>query len=298
MKLATTTTDFSRWLNNYAEIIRLIHEAGFRYIDIGISKRICENPDWLDEAKRIRDYAEKLDVKFIQAHSPGGIVLRPDKQDASVKIMNRSIEICEILGVTQTVVHAGARDGIGKEEFFEENLNFYKRLYPTMEKTGVNVLIENTSSVFLDQYYYFYTGEQMVEFLQYANHPLLHAVWDTGHGNTGGSQYEHLVALGDELYGIHVHDNSGRGDEHALPYTGTLNMDDVINGLIDANYQGYFTFEAIRIFREAKSRHGARHVFEREQRLFEPALEMQIDAERLLYTIGKYCLSVYGLFEE
>lgn len=298
MKLATTTADFTTWGTNYEDSVRLIHDAGFRYIDIGISKRICDSPNGIEEAKRLRDYAEKLDMKFIQSHAPEGNPLSPEKQDRLVELTNRSIEICEILGVPQTVVHAGWKKDIGKEQYFEENLAFYKRLFPAMEKSRVNVLIENSSKTNLGEYYYFFTGKQMVDFLQYANHPLLHAVWDTGHGNTEGGQYEQLVALGRELYGVHIHDNSGRGDEHTMPYFGTLNMDDVMNGLLDAGYQGYFTFEAVAALRKSGSRHGKRHMFERDTRLLEPTLEMQIDMERLMYTIGKYCLSSYGVFEK
>jgi sugar phosphate isomerase/epimerase len=298
MRLATTTADFTTWGTDYEESVRLIHDAGFRYIDIGISKRICDSPEGLEEAKRLRDYAEKLDMKFIQAHSPEGNPLSLEKQDRLVELTNRSIEICKVLGVPQTVVHAGWKRDIGKEQYFAENLEFYKRLYPAMEKNGVNVLVENSSKKNLGEYYYFFTGQQMIEFLQYANHPLLHAVWDTGHGNTEGRQYEHLITLGKELYGVHIHDNSGNGDEHIMPYFGTLNMDDVMNGLIDAGYQGYFTFEAVAALRKSGSRHGKRHVFEKDMRLLEPTLEMQIDMERLMYTVGKHCLQSYGVFEK
>ena len=138
----------------------------------------------------------------------------------------------------------------------------------------------------------------MVDFLKYADHPLLHAVWDTGHANTEGTQYEQIMALGQELYGLHIHDNSGRGDEHTLPYFGTINMDDIMNALIDVNYQGYFTFEVVTALRNSNNRHGKRHVFERDSRLREPSLEMQIDFERLLYTVGKHCLTSYNVFEE
>ena len=298
MKLATTTADFGRWAVTYEEIVKMIHDAGFRYIDIGINRRICDSPEGLEEAKRIRDYAESLGMKFIQAHSPEGNPLSPEKQERMVQLTNRSIEICKILGVTQTVVHAGWKKDIGEEQYFKENLDFYKQLYPTMEKYDVNVLIENSSTRNLGEYTYFFTGKQMVDFLKYANHPLLHAVWDSGHGNTEGGQYEHLVTLGKELYGVHIHDNSGNGDEHIIPYLGTLNMDDVMNGLIDAGYQGYFTFEASHSLRASGSRYGKRHIFERDTRLLEPSFEMQMDLERLLYTIGKHCLSSYGVFEE
>lgn len=298
MKLATTTSDFGRWADTYEKLISFIHEVGFRYVDMGISKRFCECADWMDEAKRIREHAEKLDMKFVQAHSPGGNPLRVDQRDHLIEITNRSIEICEILGIPQTVVHSGWRRHIGKEEFFKENFAFYQHLFPVMERTEVNVLIENTTTKNLGDCYYFLTGNQMVDFLKYVNHPLLHAVWDTGHGNLEGSQYEQLTALGTELYGIHVHDNSGHGDEHTLPYFGTLNMDDVMHGLIDAGYQGYFTFEAIAALRKSCSAHGVRHVFEHDTRLLEPTLDMQMDVERLLYTIGKHCLSSYGVYEE
>lgn len=298
MKLATTTADFCTWGAEYEESVKLIHDAGFRYMDINITRRICDSPDGLEEAKRLREFAEKLDMKFIQAHSPEGNPLSPEQCDRLVQLTNRSIEICEVLGVPQTVVHAGWKKDIGKEQYFKENLDFYKRLYPAMEKTGVNVLIENSTKKNLGAYYYFFTGEQMVDFLKYANHPLLHAVWDTGHGNTEGGQYEQLMALGKELYGIHVHDNSEHGDEHTMPYFGTLNMDDVINGLIDSGYQGYFTFEVVAALRKSGSRHGKRHTFERDTRLLEPTMEMQMDLERLMYTIGKHCLTSYGVFEE
>lgn len=298
MKLATTTGDFGRWATTYEEILDLIRNAGFRYVDASISKRICADPDWRDEAKRIRDHAEKLGVQFVQAHSPGGNALRLDKQDELTEITNRSIEICQILGVPQTVVHAGFRQELDKNGFYKENLAFYRRLFPIMEKTGVHVLIENSTRANLGEAYYFYTGEQMADFLHYADHPLLHALWDTGHGNVEGEQYAHLMALGKELYGIHVHDNNGRADEHTLPYFGTLNMDDLMHGLLDANYQGCFTFEAIRPLRPSDSHHGKRREFPQDMRLSEPTLEMQIGVERLLYTIGKCCLNAYGVFEE
>lgn len=298
MKLATTTADFAPYVK-YPECVKLIHDAGFRYIDIGIGRNpVWYEDGWEDFAKRLRDYAESLDMKFIQAHSPEGNPMDLEKQERLVWRTNRSIEVCEILGVPQTVVHTGWKSNVTEEEYFEQNYEFLKQLFPTMEKTGVNVLIENSTKTNLGKYYYFYTGKQMMDFLKYANHPLLHAVWDTGHGNTEGNQYEQIMTLGKELYGLHVHDNSEHGDEHTIPYFGTLNMDDLMNGLIDSNYEGYFTFEASCALRRSGSRHGKRHVFEKDTRLLEPTLEMQIDLERLLYTIGKYCLSSYGVFEE
>lgn len=110
----------------------------------------------------------------------------------------------------------------------------------------MNLLCENSSliNVGTTEAYYTNTGADMREFVEYVNHPLFHACWDTGHGNMEGGQYEHMIALGKELYAVHINDNRGTIDEHTLPYFGTLNMDEVMNGLIDCGFKGYFTLEA------------------------------------------------------
>lgn len=298
MKLATTTSDFTMFGASFLDSIKLIHDAGFRYIDVGVNESLVGHDNWREDAKRLLDYAESLDMKFVQAHSPDGNAFDWDYRDRLVEITDRSIELCGILGIPNIVVHSGWDFTFTQDQFHEEAYKYHQLFFPTMEKYNINVLIENTTSKNLGGYAAWFTGADMLEFLRYANHPLMHAVWDTGHGNTEGNQYEQLVTLGKELYGIHVHDNSEHGDEHILPYLGTLNMDDLINGLMDADYKGYFTFEVLGTLRDAGSRHGKRHVFERDQRLLNPTLEMQIDLERLLYTIGKHCLSAYNIFEE
>ena len=138
----------------------------------------------------------------------------------------------------------------------------------------------------------------MVDFIEYIDHPLFQAVWDTGHGTTEGSQYDNIVALGKHLKGLHVHDNNGKADEHTMPYTGVLNLDQVMNALLDVGYEGYFTFEALNVLRAGKDGRQPRQKFERDTRLFEPSLEMQMDMERLLYHVGKHALTAYDCFEE
>jgi sugar phosphate isomerase/epimerase len=81
------------------------------------------------------------------------------------------------------------------------------------------------------------------EILDRIDHPLFGVCWDTGHANCGGSQYEDIMAIGEELYAIHYNDNHGEKDEHLAPFLGNMNHDEVIRALIDANFKGYFTLE-------------------------------------------------------
>ncbi len=301
MKLATTTWDFEKYLDVYGSI-KAIKDAGFRYVDLNLKgtepylSPDCAN--WQDEVKKIGAYAESIGVKLVQAHSPNANCMKEGRLEKEIFQAKRSIEICQLLGIRDVVVHAGYRENVSKDEWATYNADFYRALIPTMEQTGVYVLHENTTSKNLPTgWFYGYTGKDIVDFLEYVDHPLLQAVWDTGHGITEGSQYENITAIGKHLRALHVHDNSGRADEHALPYTGILNLDDLLNALIAIDYKGYFTFEAGQILQPSNGRN-KRQRFAADARLLNPTLEMQEAAERLLYVIGKSALSAYGLFEE
>ncbi len=45
--------------------------------------------------------------------------------------------------------------------------------------------------------------------------------YDSGHGNIGNGLDE-LETLKDRLISVHLHDNDGQGDEHKLPFSGTV----------------------------------------------------------------------------
>ena len=51
MKLATTTGDFSRFLNTYQEKIDAVTEAGFKYVDLSMD-RICKDDELLISSNR------------------------------------------------------------------------------------------------------------------------------------------------------------------------------------------------------------------------------------------------------
>ena len=304
MKLATTLGDFGRYAGSTKECIRLVRDAGFRYIDFSLGGRFfAADESWCDCVKEFADYAGEVGVQYVQAHSPNATVLGADRHDRWEKELfraRRSLEICQLMGIPQVVIHASyTSKPVSRESWYAENEKFYRELLPVAEQTGVTILTENTTHANLPEgTFYMYTGKDMVEFIEHIDHPLFQAVWDTGHGTTEGSQYDNIVALGKHLKGLHVHDNNGKADEHTMPYTGVLNLDQVMNGLLDVGDEGYFTFEVLNALRAAKDGRQPRQVFERDTRLANPTLEMQIDMERLLYHIGKHALTAYNCFEE
>ena len=307
MKIATTTGDFDFYCKTDEEKIRELHRAGFRYIDFNM---YAFTPDcsymqdgWRDEIKKLKDLAESLDMKFVQAHSQGGNGLSDDKAhvDFLIKATIRSIEICEMLGIPNTVVHNGVELGLSKEQWFEKNKTFYKKLFPAMERCGVNVLCENSTKSNMGSCYFINTGEDMREFIKYVDHPMIHGCWDTGHANCEGSQYNEIMALGDELYAIHYNDNRGIKDEHLAPFLGTLNHDEVVTALIDVGFKGFFTLECCTSLVKYNHATGSRRRFTNQGdnlKLSEPQLFMQRHIEAMMYETSKWILDSYGVWEK
>ena len=307
MKIATTTTDFGFYHPSDEDRIRELHKAGFRYIDLGIFGTAPNSPymreDWRDAVARIKNLADELGMTFVQAHSPMANPLSNDPKEVelAVKSTIRSIEVCGMLGIQNTVSHGGKIEGISKEEFFDRNKAFFERLIPTMEKWGVNVLCENSSTMNSGTKYALKTGKDMRQFIEYVDHPLFHGCWDTGHANQEGSQYDEIMALGEHLYAIHYNDNHGKTDDHLAPFFGRLNHDEIMNALVDVDFKGYFTMECHWTLVKYNQITGVRNRFEKAGatlKLSEPPLFMQQQVEKLMYDTAKWILTQYDLFEE
>lgn len=304
MRIASTTGDFRTIPNDdHLERVRHVAKAGFKYIDLSFYNIDKDNSpfmldDWKDYVQQLIDLGNALGIKYVQAHLPNCNPLNEEKFEDYCKLTIRSIEVCGMLGIENAVIHVGWKSEISKEAFFKMNHEALKPLFPAMEANRVNVLIENSTKANMRDMYYFLTGSDMKEFIDYVGHPLIKACWDTGHANIEGHQYEDIIALGDDLRAVHVHDNNGVGDEHQAPFIGTLNMDEVITGLIDSGYKGYFTFEADSTASFGKTWMLKRHIFEKDTRLFNPTTEIYDASERYLFEIGKACLTAYGIYED
>ena len=144
-KIATSTSDLykSHGFGTDEEKIRGLYEAGFRYIDLSMYSFTQDSAymsdGWREEALKLKAVADELGMEFVQAHSQGGNPLSNSEVEFIVQATIRSIEICEVLGIKNTVVHAGYSSGLSKDEWFIKNKEFYERILPTAEKCGVNI---------------------------------------------------------------------------------------------------------------------------------------------------------------
>lgn len=301
MKLATTTGDFGRYSDSYYDCIKWVSEAGFRYLDLSLydvkpDNLLFYSEDWRAEVLKIKEYAEKLGCTFVQCHSPNTNNLGDNENSYSDAVFKtiRAVEICGLLNIPNVVVHAGWNSKIrDKETWFKENKKFYSEIFAVMEKYNVNVLCENSTVKNMGDMYYLISGKDMREFCSYVNHPLFHACWDTGHANCEGNQYDDILAIGDELYAVHFNDNRGTGDEHIIPFMGTMNVNEVMDALKEVGFRGPLTFESDSSLRPYDYWQGDRRRYEKNKSLANPPLQLQKELERLLFRTGEIILSYY-----
>lgn len=278
------------WAEMTEKSIRAVAKAGFKYIDLSLY-RIRSDSDlmkdgWEDIVNNLKDVADVLDVEFRMAHSPGYTSFGSDEWIATNK---RSIDICNMLGIENLVVHVAT--STSKYQFFKLNTNGYGYILPYAAEKGVNILCENSTSKNTGSAWCINDGANMREFIKYVQDELgytnFHGCWDTGHANCEGSQYLDILALGDEMYAIHFHDNLG-SDSHMIPYYGNMNIDEVMRALKVIGYSGDFTLET-----DGSSRIGPNYTGPELSDDLDPYTKDRFEQQEIIYQIITHILEKY-----
>jgi sugar phosphate isomerase/epimerase len=68
---------------------------------------------------------------------------------------------------------------------------------------------------------------------------------DFGHAHLDGDVVDAVETVSEHLIATHVHDNRGRGDDHLLPFEGTIDWAAVLTAVQKVGYDGPFMFEIV-----------------------------------------------------
>lgn len=310
MKLATSTGDFAEYIDSVVGRVREFKGSPFKHINLeltgSLSELFTEGDDWKRLASELGEAASYAGIDYVVAHAPCLNVFQnysEEKYREEVNAIRRAIEVCHVLGIDRIVVHACPQKEFTVDEFYSRNKVFYAEMFDLMEKYGITVMTENWDNPDT----HLSTGEEIRSFLDYVDHPLLAACWDTAHGNIDPKaravgQYPNILAIGDKLKGLHISDNFGDVHHHSWPFAGIINFDAVMQGLLDIRYDGYFTFEASYTLLHRRNLPYHRKPFVRDgetiSKLLSPSLELKKKAIDLLYETGKHILKTYDCFEE
>jgi sugar phosphate isomerase/epimerase len=252
MYISTEIHSFQAYGDN-CKILAMLKAAGFDAYDYSMFHQshayqeiLCAD-DYIEKAKAFRKYADGLGLVCNQAHAPFPTVKPGDEQyneDIVIKI-RRSIEVAAILGAKVIVVHPWNHYNA------EENAELYRLYEPTARKAGIKIGVENmwnwpagspTACAAACSHH-----DDFKAHLDLLPEEVFTACIDVGHAEMAGldtNTAQMIETLGDRVEALHIHDNDLIHDSHALPFTGKINFNAMIEALKKIDYRGDITMEA------------------------------------------------------
>ena len=197
-------------------------------------------PDYLAFARKLKKIGLDNGIFCNQSHAPF-----PSCEKRNLDILKRAIECTAEAGGKICVIHPNNNDSA------EENAEMYNELLPFAKSCDVRIATENMWNWNHDRNEASDAAcsnpQSFVVHLDAVNDPYLVACLDIGHAEMKGlgtTAPEMILALGDRLQALHIHDNDKWHDSHMPPFTMKIDFVPIIAALKKINYSGIFTLEA------------------------------------------------------
>ncbi len=133
----------------------------------------------------------------------------------------------------------------------QENAEMYNSLLPFAKEHNVKIATENmwnwSRLLRHSKFAACATPKSFNEHLDAVNDDYLVACLDIGHAEMKGSKtsaVEMIMALGNRLKALHIHDNDKLHDSHNVPFSMKIDFVPIVKALKEIGYDGYFTLEA------------------------------------------------------
>lgn len=111
-------------------------------------------------------------------------------------------------------------------------LNRMKRIVEKAESHGVNIAFENLRRL-----------EYLDYMLSNLDSPCAGFCYDSGHHACWAPNDDLLAKYGSRLMALHLHDNDGTGDQHLLPFDGTIDWLETMRNIAQTGYTGPVALE-------------------------------------------------------
>jgi sugar phosphate isomerase/epimerase len=211
-KFLSITSDYVTSYGDPQPYLQRIAEAGFSHV------HWCHHwdTDFLyspAEVAQIRQWMEDYGLKTLNIHASHGREKRWDslydyQRLAGVELVRNRLEMAARLGADVIILHADSAYPL------ESQLRSLSDLEPLARLLEVRIAIENLSSS--------QSFQRLSELLATFSPDFLGLCYDTGHGNLVPGALGQLERMQERLIATHIHDNDGSGDEHKLPFTGSI----------------------------------------------------------------------------
>ena len=162
------------------------------------------------EVDEIEKWFKDLNLQLLDLHGSVGpeknwFSAKEYERKAGVELVINRLEMTAQLGGGSVIMHTGS---MANDSQLRKSLD---ELEPVANKLNVKIAVENGSFNYLSTLFADYSPD------------FLGLCYDSGHANMEKNGMDRLEELKDRLCSIHLHDNNGTGDEHKIPFSGTVN---------------------------------------------------------------------------
>lgn len=262
MRLSTTTNILSLRdptppvLTVFKEM-DLCYAAGFRHFDLHLGAQAHEGyplaqDEWESWVDAVGEKAAKLNVTICQGHS-----FHYKTHESTDMRLNRawyeerfrrSIVAAHRLGIQWLVMHACDFNDDPEYDFDKArafNLRYWQPFVELAVSLDVGIAFEN---LYASGQHARYCSEvdELIDLVDTFRDPHVGVCWDTGHAHVAGQDQPSAIRkLGSRLKAMHIHDNHGlpKGDEHLLPFFGTLDWPSIMQAVHEIGYDNNFSLE-------------------------------------------------------
>jgi sugar phosphate isomerase/epimerase len=229
------TTDYVTSYGSPEPYLRRIAAAGFTHL------HWCHHwdTDFLysqPEIAQISQWLAELDLQVLNIHASAGREKRWDSQveyerQAGVELVRNRLEMAARLEADVIILHAAPYFPL------EAQLKSLAELEPVARLLGVRIALENLGPG---------TFERLQELCTEFSPESVGLCYDTGHGNMLETKLDALEPLKERLIAVHIHDNDGSGDQHRIPFHGTVDWERFMRIVRQSPYNKPLNLETVR----------------------------------------------------
>ena len=245
MTSLSLTTDYAAGTGCPEPYLRRIAGAGFTHV------HWCHqwNTDFAYdecEVRQIEAWLRELGLCLTDLHGSAG----PEKnwcstveyeRQAGVELVKNRVRMTHVLGGDVVIMHIPAEPQSATEAgpYWERLRRSLDEVEVEARRRGVRIALENLTCQG--------TFDTIETLLSLYGPEYLGLCYDAGHGNVTGDGLTRLEDLKERLISVHLHDNDASGDQHLLPFGGTVEWGLLMRLIDESAYAKPLSFEvAIR----------------------------------------------------
>ncbi|MFY9754068.1 MAG: sugar phosphate isomerase/epimerase family protein [Candidatus Acidiferrales bacterium] len=179
--------------------------------------------------------------------------------------VKRALEVAEQIPFRYLVQHFGSGRQTADPRRMDAGFSSLEHLTVFAKARGVTIALENTTDEVG-------APASLVQFVKETHLHDLKFCFDAGHAHIEGGVGPAFEILRERAAMAELHDNHGERDEHLMPWEGTIDWDETLDGLAA-------TAEALPIVLEVKEQPGGRPPLDEMRKMFD-RIEKEIEARR------------------